>query len=334
MSLKKWLIVVPLILVIAYFAGPSPTKPVYEIAMPVIPSDAIALEAYVKNNETKHKLKPDNEARIIWANDSLKEKTEYAIVYLHGFSASQFEGAPLHTNIAKMFGCNLYLSRLAEHGVDTTDALINLTAEKYWESAKEALMIGKQLGKKVIIMGTSTGGTNALQLAANEPDMVNGLILLSPNIKLYDPNAWLLNNHWGKQIAELVLGSSFREITEDKREKFRQYWNSRYRVESLVQLEEMLETTMKTSTFEKIKQPVLLLYYYRDEAHQDKVVKVSAMLKMFESLGTAAGSKKEIAMPKTGNHVIGSPFKSQDADGVQKEVEKFMVEIMGMTVIQ
>jgi len=333
MSLKKWLIAVPLILVIAYLAGPSPSKPVYEIAMPVIPSDVKALESYVKNNEAKHKLKPDNEARIIWANDSTKDKTEYAIVYLHGFSASQFEGAPLHTNIAKMFGCNLYLARLAEHGIDTTDALINLTAEKYWESAKEALMIGKQLGEKVIIIGTSTGGTIALQLAALEPDMVNGLILLSPNIEVNDPNAWLLNNHWGKQIAELVLGSSYREITEDRRDKFRQYWNNRYRVESLVQLEEMLETTMKKSTFEKIKQPVLLLYYYRDKEHQDKVVKVSAMLKMFESLGTAAGSKKAIAMPKTGNHVIESPFKSQDAEGVQKEVEKFMVEIMGMKAI-
>ena len=330
MSKKKWLITILLILVIAYFAGPSPSKPAYELTMPIVPSDAAALETYVKNNEARHQLKPDNEARIIWANDSLKKKTEYAIVYLHGFSASQFEGSPLHTNIAKMFGCNLYLARLAEHGIDTTDALINLTADKYWESAKEALMIGKQLGEKVILMGCSTGGTNALQLSALEPEMVNGIILLSPNIELYDPAAWILNNHWGKQVAEMVLGSSYREIKDDTREKFRQYWNSRYRVESLVQLEEMLETSMNTSTFEKVKQPLLLLYYYRDDDNQDKVVKVSAMLKMFESLGTAAASKREIAMLKTGNHVIGSPFKSKDAEGVQKEVEKFMEETMGL----
>jgi len=180
------------------------------------------------------------------------------------------------------------------------------------------------------LMGCSTGGTNALQLSALEPEMVNGIILLSPNIELYDPAAWILNNHWGKQVAEMVLGSSYREIKDDTREKFRQYWNSRYRVESLVQLEEMLETSMKTSTFEKVKQPLLLLYYYRDDDNQDKVVKVSAMLKMFESLGTAAASKREIAMLKTGNHVIGSPFKSKDAEGVQKEVEKFMEETMGL----
>ena len=49
-----------------------------------------------------------------------------------------------------------------------------------------------------------------------------------------------------------------------------QYWYNKYRMESTVQLEELLETTMKESLFEKIKQPVLLLYYYKDEEHQDK----------------------------------------------------------------
>jgi len=77
------------------------------------------------------------------------------------------EGDPVHQNIAKQFHCNLYLARLAEHGIDTTEDLMNLTAEAYWESAKLAYAIGKQLGKKVILMGTSTGGTLALQKEAN-----------------------------------------------------------------------------------------------------------------------------------------------------------------------
>ena len=119
---------------------------------------------------------------------------------MHGFSASQEEGNPVHRNIAKQFGCNLYLSRLAEHGIDTTDALINLTADKLWGSSKQAYAIGKQLGNKVILMGTSTGATEALQLAATYSD-VAGIILLSPNIAINDPNAWLLNNRWGLQIA-------------------------------------------------------------------------------------------------------------------------------------
>ena len=93
---KRWWLAIPLVLIAAYLAGPAPSTPVYETAMPVVPADAAGLETYIKNNEAQHTLKPDNEARIVWNNDSLKNKTEYAIVYLHGFSASQAEGDPVH----------------------------------------------------------------------------------------------------------------------------------------------------------------------------------------------------------------------------------------------
>ena len=110
----------------------------------------------------------------------------------------------VHRNIAKQFHCNLYLARLAEHGIDTTDDLQNLTAEKYWESAKEAYIIGKKLGKKVILMSTSTGGTLSLQLAAAYPEIA-GQILFSPNIQIYNPTAPLLNKPWGLQIGRMVM---------------------------------------------------------------------------------------------------------------------------------
>jgi esterase/lipase len=292
-----------------------------------VPSGPDQLEAYVHQRETAHKLKPDNEARIVWA-DSTRRKTEYAIVYLHGFSASQFEGSPTHTNLAKKFGCNLYLARLAEHGIDTTDVFINLTATKYWESVKEAFAIAKQLGNKVIVMGTSTGGTNAIQLAANFPEIA-GLVLLSPNIAINDPNAWVLNNHWGLQVAHKVTKSDYRTAS-DTRPVYKQYWNYHYRLEGAVALEEYLETTMTNETFKKVTQPVLLMYYYRDEQHQDPVVKVSAMLDMFGKLGTPSARKEAIAMPKTGDHVIASPFKSGDAAGVEKNIEGFFEGQLGL----
>ena len=98
------------ILSIIFLLGPRPSKPVYNKDLPAVPAIAAGLEQYVTHIEAAHKVKPDNEARIVWANDSLKQKTPYAIVYLHGFSASQAEGNPLHRDIAREFGCNLYLS--------------------------------------------------------------------------------------------------------------------------------------------------------------------------------------------------------------------------------
>ena len=321
-----------LLLLVIYLAGPNPDTPSYDNKMPDVPATG-KLDDYIAKNEKLHKLRANNEARIIWANDSAKELTGYAIVYLHGFSASQQEGEPVHRNTARAFGCNLYLSRLAEHGIDTTEQLVNLTVEKYWESAKEALAIGKQLGKKVILMGTSTGATQALQLAAAFPDDVSGLILYSPNIAINDPNAWLLNNPWGLQLARLVLRSKY-NVPKDPRPVYKQYWNTPYRLEATVALEEMLETSMTKTTFNKVKQPVLMLYYYKNETEQDKVVKVSAMKKMFGQLSTPVTMKRSVALPNTGDHVIASPIKSNDVESVESETKKFMAEVMQLQPVQ
>lgn len=330
---KTWfriLLIIIAVLSIVYLLGPHPDAPVYTDHMPDIPPQAAALEHYVSSNEARHKIKPNNEARIVWFNDSARNKTDYAIVYLHGFSASQEEGRPIHTNIAKEFGCNLYLARLAEHGLDTTEPMKDLTATTYWESCKEALAIGKQLGNKVILMGTSTGGTNALQLAAAYPNDVSALVLLSPNIAIFNDKSWLLNNHWGLQLAEWITGDKY-ITSSDTRPVYKQYWYSRYPLVATTQLEEYLETTMTDETFKKVKQPVLMLYYYKDDVHQDSVVSVPAMLKMYDALGTPATEKVKAAMPNAQNHVLGSYIRSKDLLGVQKEIEGFLEKKLHLT---
>jgi esterase/lipase len=325
MRFIKWLGVFLVILIVIYCLGPQPSLPKYTNELPNVPEDTGQLEKYISDNEAKHKLKPDNEARIVWFNDSTKEKTEYAVVYLHGFSASQEEGDPVHREFAQKFGCNLYLARLAEHGIDTSEALANYTAEKSWRSAVEAYAIGKQLGKKIILMSTSTGSTLALKLCGEFPDIVAN-IMMSPNIAINDPNAWLLNNRWGLQIAHIVLGQH--KVADDTTALYKQYWNQRYSTNSLVQLEELLESTMKEATFKRVTQPSLLLYYFKDDDHQDPVVKVSAMKRMFLQLGTPDSLKREVAIPNAGNHVLGSPIKSKDVESVKKEIERFAREIL------
>ena len=325
MKFLKWLGIFLLLLIVVYFLGPQPATPKFTKDLPAIPAEPVALEKYIKDHEAQHKLKPENESRIMWLHDSLKEKTEYAVVYLHGFSASQEEGDPVHYDFAQKFGCNLYLSRLEDHGVDTTEPLANLTADRLWNSAKEAYAIGKQLGNKVILLSTSTGGTLALKLCAEYPDIAAN-IMLSPNIAINDGNAWMLNNHWGLQIAMLIKGENMH--AKDTSALYARYWNQTFSIKSTVQLEELIESTMKESTFRKVKQPTLLLYYFKDEKHQDPVVKVSAMKRMFLQLGTPENLKRQTAIPNAGDHVIGSYVKSKDFQTVEDECEKFAVEVL------
>ena len=324
---KRWWLLIPILLIVVYLLGPSPASPVYNKTMPALPSDPAALDKYISDQESHHHLKPDNEARIVWA-DSTHRKTPYAIVYLHGFSASQGEGIPLHRDIAARFGCNLYLPRLAEHGLDTAEAMVGLTADSYWESARDAQAVGTRLGEKVILMGTSTGGSFALQLAAAYPDSVSALVLLSPNIAINDPNAWLLNDHWGLQIAHMVTGSDYIISKEDYGPLYRQYWYPKYRTEAAVALEELVETTMNKETFAAVRQPVGLFYYYKDSVHQDSTVKVSASLAMFDQLGTPAALKYKQAIPNAGTHVISSSVRSHDVGSVEKGVVHFLSSIV------
>ena len=324
MRILKIVILSILALFVIYFLGPQPPKPVLNDVLPAVAS-IDALDSYITAMESPHKIKPNNQAKIIWA-DSSQSQTEYALVYLHGFSASQMEGDPVHQNIAKQFNCNLYLARLAEHGIDTTEDLMNLTADQYWESAKLAYAIGKQIGKKVILMSTSTGGTLALQLASVYPEIA-GLILYSPNIEVFNPSAPLLDNPWGLQIGRAVLKSNYVDI-KYKDSAYPKYWNSHYRIEGVVALQNLLEATMTEATFKKIHQPTLALYYYKDEAHQDNVVKVKAIQKMMQQIATPANLKMEMAIPNAGNHVIASPIVSNDIVSVEKATAKFMKEVI------
>src|SRR5262245_30296332 len=109
MKFLKWFGILMLILIVVYFLGPKPSAPEYKTDLPVVPTEPALLEKYIRDQEARHKLKPDNEARILWLNDSAKKRTEYSVVYLHGFSASQEEGDPVHFDFAQKFGCNLYL---------------------------------------------------------------------------------------------------------------------------------------------------------------------------------------------------------------------------------
>jgi hypothetical protein len=58
------------------------------------------------------------------------------------------------------------------------------------------------------------------------------------------------------------------------------------------------------------------------------VVKVSAMKEMFAQLGTDTLHKRAIALPNAGNHVIASPIKSGDVEGVERETKRFLEEVM------
>ena len=74
MRKKKWWILIPLVLVLVYLAGPQPGSSDFDTQLPSVPADPASLSQYIRVKESKHKIRPDNEARIVWASDTAKQK--------------------------------------------------------------------------------------------------------------------------------------------------------------------------------------------------------------------------------------------------------------------
>ena len=333
MKAIKYLLISVAALILVYFIGPTMPIPVLNQNLPTIQGSVVN---YVASLEGKPdlKIKAGCEAKIVWANDSTQQSTEYVLLYLHGFSASWREGYPVNEEFAKRFGCNAFFARLAAHGEISENPLLDMTPGRLYESAKEALVVAHHLGQKVVIMGCSTGCTLALKLAADFPDLVAGMILYSPNIQIKNRTAVLLSGHWGLQIAQLNFGGKFRVLDEDPNGEVCKYWNCKYRAEATVYLQQLLDATMSKEQFAKVKCPVFVGYYYKDEQNQDEIVEVKASLKMFKELGTPETQKRVVDFPNAGNHVLCSPLYSGAVPEVRKATFQFAEEILGMNSVQ
>ena len=316
------------LLFLIYVLGPRVEGVSMDVTLPELDFTVESIDAYLKEKEAQFPVKPNNESRVVWANTP-GEKTAYAVVYLHGWSASSEEGNPVHRKIAEDLGANLYLPRLASHGLDVEDAMLELTADALIDSAKEALAIAQLLGERVVIIATSNGGALALHLA-RAVNNLDALVLYSPNIEIYDWTAKLLDDPWGLQLARLIKGSDFNEIEMPETRKA--YWYDKYRLESLPHLQAFVHYTMRPGTFRAVKAPVFLGYYYKNEEEQDKVVSVEAMLEMYNYLGTPDSLKQKVAFPNAGDHILASPLASKEAEGVYQASKTFLKEVAGLPI--
>lgn len=321
-------LLVIVLLVVLYYAGPRLPRIPLNTELPDISVSPDSLEAYVRGKDAEFPVKPGNEGEIVWA-DTVGKTTPYVLLYLHGFSASRYEGFPITHDFIKEFGVNAYLPRLAAHGLDVPEPLLDMTPVNLYNSAKEALVIAHKLGQKVVIMATSTGCTLALMLAADYPRLVDGLILYSPNIQIKNNFAPLLSGPWGLQIARLFHGGKYYISSDAPDSEDCKYWYCRYRVEAQVYLQQLLDMRMNRKEFARVHQPVFLGYYYKDEKHQDRTIEVKAALRMFDELGTPANRKMKVAFPDAGVHVIACGLSSKAIPEVRQKTFEFARQMLG-----
>lgn len=315
------------LLVSTYFLGPPPPEPVFAKTLPEVPQLA-DLENYVAAGEAESDLREDNQARIVWA-DSSRQRTEYAFVYLHGFAGSYRDGYPWNVRLADTFNANVYLARYAGHGLVPPNNMVDFSPEAAWADAKEAFAIGERLGKKVVLLSTSTGGTLATLLAAQFPDRIHGLINIGPNFQDDIPGTWMLNSNWGYELAHLVSLGDYREVSHDD-PRAHQYWDTMYVAEALTELQVLVSAATEDSLLRKVTTPVLTMYYYDDDFSEDEHVEVSVYPAVHQTFGTPDDQVVLQPLPTPKTHFCGSDIKSEDVAITLRTAVGFCREVLGM----
>ena len=262
-------------------------------------------------------ITPGTEKRIIWHGDK-GIQTSIAIVVMHGFSASSEEIRPVPDLVANELGANIYFMRFKGHGRDG-EALAKANAGEWLEDTAEAMEIGRRIGKKIIVIGTSMGGTIATILAASTElnEDVAGYVMVSPLYGVNNPAAPLLSLPLARYWIPLVAGET--RSFEPDNESHGKYWTTSYPTVSALSMQAAIDHAVSINMNE-VKAPALFIY-----SENDQVVDVDKIKIVIENWGGITTVEKRIMTSSDDpqSHVIAGDIRSP---GQTRETSDLIIE--------
>ncbi len=222
-----------------------------------IPERLDLLDSYFSKSESRVSgIRDGCEKKIVWHNNK-RQQRDLAIVYIHGFSASRMETWPLCDRLAEAIGANLFYTRLTGHGQDGY-AMATATIKDWLNDGMEAMAIGRRLGRKIILVGTSTGGTLATWLAGQPSvaPLIHSLILLSPNFFPKNPMAAAALWPPALRLFESFFGS-WRCFTVSNAMQAR-YWTVRYPLKAIATMMQLVRLSWQID-LKNAAMPVLMM---------------------------------------------------------------------------
>ncbi|HSG46866.1 MAG TPA: alpha/beta fold hydrolase [Longimicrobiales bacterium] len=251
---------------------------------------------------------PGAEKAVRWADPLSPAVTGLSVVYLHGFSATRQEVAPLPEELASALDANLFLTRLAGHG-RTPEAMGEATVQHWLQDGEEAMAVGTRVGQRVILVGTSTGGTLALWMASRPRwrERVAAVLLISPNLGVRDRRSALLTWPWGGVLARAVIGPEY--SFPPRNEGQARYWTHRYPVEALLPMAALVKLVDGVD-LDGVRVPVFVAYSPHDEVVDPARIEVR-----FRELG-GARELMAVTVHKGGDtHVLAGDILSPQGTG-------------------
>jgi pimeloyl-ACP methyl ester carboxylesterase len=289
---------------------------------PDLPSD---LDGYLGAREAGVRaLRPGDARGIVWARPDTRAVTPVSLVYLHGFAADRHEVEPLISDLADDLGANAYFARLTGHGRDGA-AMAEATAEDWLDDAAEAVAVGDRIGERIVLVGTSTGGTLALWAAARPEarDRIAALILISPNLGPRDERADMVLWPWGAFLANRIVGPEYCFETGSRAQA--RHSTPCFPSRALLPMMALVDA-VRSLEAGVIEMPTLVLY-----SPEDTLVDPAAVV---EVMGRLAGGALEFQVVEgvgdPARHVLAGDMMSPDTTGfVRTAILRFLAEHAG-----
>ena len=308
---RKWLLALLALLALAAAAWLLGPRNDIGAAMPTPrpppPQDIRALADWIKNSEAAYSdIKPGNAKGIVWAG-APAQRTPWSVVYIHGFSASRLETAPLAESVAAQLGANVFYTRLSGHGRSDPVAMGQATVQDWMADTLEAVQIGQILGERVLVISCSTGATLATWLGTSgDSARVTAHIFVSPNFGPKDKRADLVNGPWGQKLALLIQGPT--KTSQPGSEQEALAWTESYPTKAIFPMMALVKS-VRDSDLSLFQTPVLVLY-----SEADQTVEPAETLAAFSRLGSSHKALEVVAYSKSrGQHVLAGAIKDPAA---------------------
>ena len=296
-----------------YLLGPrnhlGPTTPT---PRPLPPTNIAQLDAWLQSSEAAYPdIRPNNAKGIVWY-DNTPKKTPWSVVYIHGFSASRLETAPLADNVARALRANAFHTRLTGHGRSGA-AMAEATPQDWMADTLEAVQIGQTIGEKVLVISVSTGSTLSTWLGTSPyAKQVAAHVFMSPNYGPKDKNAEIINTPWGKQLATLIMGST--RSWQPDNPAVANAWTTSYPSQSVFPMMALVKG-VRESDLNAFKTPVYVIY-----SEKDTVVDPEEIKSAFQRFGSSIKKIEPVTYSTDeGQHALAGDIRSPSSTAIATE---------------
>ncbi|MBL7544155.1 MAG: alpha/beta hydrolase [Bdellovibrionaceae bacterium] len=149
-------------------------------------------------------LKEGTQQIIIWSKNRQNIPADKVISFIHGFTGNRSEMDPFISELQNDIDANLFYARLPGHGL-LDGKIQSVTVSDWFYSVLDIWSYSKELGKKRIYIGLSTGAGISLMIAQKyDPEAC--LVLVSPNFALKNKWTGILSGRLGYPILGALVG--------------------------------------------------------------------------------------------------------------------------------